>query len=152
MKRNFNDKPTAKYLKAVSMLMELLEDEGADTVKRAYAEAVFERKIQGYKRDMKAPRDSHVCVSRLKGERCPGEKCHSPVCIPGMDHVSEWRKDGKTESIVSQPYRMNLKTLKETVEFCETNGLDAEISVDESWHFPGATLFIEYKKLKEISA
>ena len=148
MTREFKKKPSTKYLQAVDALRDLLNESDLDMVKRAYAEAVSESKLREYIHGIKAPHDSHVCVSRLKGKRCPDETCNSPMIIPRGDHYTEWRKDGKTIVIVSQPYGMSYDALKHTVAFCDENGLTADISADQSWHFPGATLLVEYKRAK----
>lgn len=149
MKRKFCDNPSEGYLQAVDALRELVREEGGlDLATRAYAEATYQAKLDAYKKrnGLKADGSGHVCIHRLKGQRCPSEKCYSPTCIPGQDHVSEWKKDGKSYVIVSQPYAFSYETMKETIEFCESNGLRADISSTPSWHFPGAVVTVEYKR------
>jgi hypothetical protein len=146
--RNFMDKPNNTYLETVTVLRKLLEEQGLDVVTRAYAEATWETAREQYvsREGLKPAGDGHVCIHRLKGERCPNEECDSPTCIPEHDHSSEWKKDGKSHVIVSQPYHFSYETMKETIEFCDANGLRADISASPSWHFPGAVVTVEYKR------
>jgi hypothetical protein len=145
----FTDKPNATYMQALTALRKLLDERGLDDVTRVYADATWETARDDYVtfHRLKSPEDAHVCVYRLKGERCPDEFCDSPTCIPGMDHGSEWERDGNTFVIVSQPYRFSYRVVKQTVEFCEANGLAADISTRPSWHFPGAVLTVTYKRV-----
>ena len=148
--RPFVSKPSARYLKAVKVLRELLHDANVDLVKRAYAEAIWASKAHLWRRDLRGPGDGHVCVSRLKGESCPDGPesiCESAqAVIPGSDHLSEWCNDDETVAIVSQPYQMTFDALERTILFCEKNGLTVQISGGDSWHFPDATLVVEYRR------
>ena len=146
------DTPSIKYKKAVAILRELMQQEGLNVVSSAYAEATYEEyeKVFISKHNVKPSKDGHCCINRLKGSKhCPDtynrtgiSKCN--FIIPGQDHLSEWKKDRKTFIIVSQPYELNYKILKETVEFCDKHGLEASIRSDTSWHCPGSTLIVEY--------
>lgn len=147
---SFNHEPSATYLQAVDALRTLMKEEGVDLVTRAFADATWEAKRDSYVKHegLKHNESGHVCFHRLKGQRCPDEECCSPTCIPGSDHVSEWKKDGETYVIVSQPYSLSYETMKETVAFCEAHDLKADISGSPSWHFPAAVITVEYKRMK----
>jgi hypothetical protein len=150
MSERFMDikKQSQKYKEAVKILKELVEQEGTGVTMRAYAEAVYEKSQKNFANfydGIELVRKSHVCLNRLLGKRCKSGTCDSPRSIPAADHCSEWKKDGKTFIIVSQPYGLSYDSLKETVAFCEENGLEAEVRSGPSWHFPGAVLTIEYK-------
>lgn len=146
--------PSAKYRKAVNALRDLMtEEHGADSVTRAFAEAVSDRWREAYAtKHHLMPVTDHVCVSRLLGKGCPEERDRSGefIClsdtIPGRDHLSEWRAPDGSRRIVSQPYGMDYKSLKELVTFCERLGLEARLDAYPSWHFPGATLFMELRR------
>ena len=147
----FQDKESAAYVQAVAALQTLLAKEGGEAVRRAYADAIHEHEKKRYatSRTVKESFPRHPCIHKLFGRRCPTEKTPYDTdaeCphIPGQDHVSAWQRDGKTHIIVSQPYSMGYETLKETVEFCEKWGLQAYIDAYGSWHFPGATVLVEY--------
>ncbi len=144
MKRQFVTNPSSQYLEAVAALRQLLAAGGQEIVQCAYAEALWEAKLATFRTDVTGPGDAHVCLHRLKGEPCP-ERCDSPQVIPGVNHSSEWVKDGQTEKIVFQPYRLDGQTLKALLAFCEVHGLTVEISSEEAWHFPGASLFVQLR-------
>jgi hypothetical protein len=76
----------------------------------------------------------------------------SHLRVPGADHLSEWKKDHRTFSIVSQPYRLAFETLKKIVDFCEAYDLRADVQSEGSWHFPGATLLIAYRRREKQEA
>lgn len=146
------ERRTEAYKKAVKAIRELMrerskEGDSLDLANRAFAEAVAEgwRDLFIMSEGVKSRRTPHVCLSRLKGERCRPMECSSPGGIPGKDHVSEWVKNRKTIMIVSQPYRLSYEDMMKTVEFCEANGLRADVSAD-SWYFPGRTLLVVYRQ------
>ena len=149
----FTENPSEKYKKAVSALRQLLLAEGENIASRAFAESVQEARRKNFTRiyEVTPPKDSHVCFHRLLGEKCPDEKCFSPQIIPHADHCSEWQKDGKTQMIVCQPYYLSFDDIKTTVEFCKEYGLEAMIEAKSSWHFPGTTINVQYKRPSEIT-
>lgn len=144
---------------AVRALDKLLTEEGLSQVNHAYREATSESIELQYSSKLSEdsgqkvkPREDHVCIHRLVGEDCP-DSPDSPCFIrfPGQDHLSEWHANRKTLSVVSQPYRLSFETIKEMTQFCENWGLTVEISAQDSWHFPGRTLFIEFKRAEAKS-
>jgi hypothetical protein len=149
--RSFKSKASDRYRQAVQCLRALIAEESLDDAERAYAEAVEEHRRKVYAKGAgKQSQDSHVCVHRLLGKRCPSRSNYEEMCetqrLPGADHLSEWRKADGTRRIVSQPYGLAYETLKETVAFCERLGLEAYIDAWPAWHFPGYTLLVEYRK------
>ena len=151
MSRSFLKNPSPRYRQAVHALGELLAASGEDAVQRAFAEAMSEYIERGFARQFKVIRSKagHVCYMRLKNGKCKDtfeNPCPSPYGIPAMDHVSEWKQNKKTDMIVSQPYGLSYEALKETVEFCEKMGLEADISANHSWHFPSWTLLVKYTR------
>lgn len=148
--RQFISHPTPAYHRAVEALRALIsEKEGTDYATRAYAEAVWEEDYEIFKEWSKSrPCDApHVCVHRMRRERCPSNRRDPGVCLthflPAADHLSEWREEeGNERFIVSQPYSLDYDSMKELVEYCEKLHLRADVSARLSWHFPGETLRI----------
>lgn len=157
MSSKFHKNGSQKYRQAVKAIQELVAAEGGDVATRAYAEAVHTAVRDAYQKDngVVPAKDSHVCANRLKGAKyCPDKynttgiaKCD--LRIPNSDHLSEWVKDGETFSIVSQPYGLSFEALKEMIKFCEQHQLVPYISADRTWHFPGSTLSIEFRRLRQ---
>ena len=149
MPSRFNLHPSSIYRQAVNACRALLQAEGDDGVRRAYAESTTNAIRDGYLRfwRLKPSRSDHVCVQRLKGERCPDDLSH--LKLRGADHLSEWTDGKKTVLIVSQPYHLHYETLEQVVAFCQANGLRADVEAESAWHFPGATLLITFKREKK---
>lgn len=151
--RDFVDKPSDIYQQVVEIIKILIEHEGLDTTYRAFAEAAWRRIQTEVTVGLKPKGLAHVCLYRLLGrKRCPDtleNPCDAPQ-IPGSDHVSEWTQNGTTVKVISQPYHMSYETMKEMVEFCEKNGLRADIS-SESWHFPGKTIRVDITLNNEVN-
>ena len=147
----YSENPSEKYKKAVSALRQLLSAEGENIASRAFAEATQDARMKDFSEINKVqpPSNTHVCFHRLLGEQCPNEKCLSPQIIPHADHCSEWQQDGRTKMIVSQPYYLSFDEIKETVAFCEEYGLEAMIEARSSWHFPGTTISVQFKRASE---
>ena len=78
---------------------------------------------------------SRPCAMRLLGKLC------SKNCVncspPGTDHPSLLLKDGNAVKFISQPYGLEYETIKEMIDYCETNGLKFNIRGDFNWHCPG---------------
>lgn len=158
----FNSKSSPLWKSAVGALRRLLEAEGTNGVESAYAEAVADRHEEDWiaRRALKLHR-GHCCVNRLLGKRCQHGRAYLPlgsgtlvvatqsagtIEIPKGDHLSEWTHNGKTDVILSQPYGLTYKGIKETVAFCERYGLEASIDTWPSFHLPGAVLSVEYSR------
>ena len=92
MTREFKKKPSTKYLQAVDALRDLLNESDLDMVKRAYAEAVSESKLREYIHGIKAPHDSHVCVSRLKVQaaEAAGDCSNAPTTLATEATSQAW--------------------------------------------------------------
>ena len=152
----FHNTGSQKYMQTVKVIQELLTAEGVGVANRAYAEAIHAAIRDAYQQEKGASpsKDSHVCVNRLKGDKkCPNKYNSTgiPKCdlrIPASDHLSEWVKDGETFSIVSQPYGISFKELKELIEFCEQHHIEPYISANRAWHFPGSAISIEFQRAK----
>jgi hypothetical protein len=151
MEHIFNDRPSAKYRQAVAILRELCESEGADIVNRAFAEVIAEHRKNVFLESfgVTIKKDHHICFNRLEGmERCSCDSTggfDSPIC----DHALEMEKDGKTHSIVAQPYVIFYDDLKKVIEYCDNNDLKMSISAATSWHFPGNTLIVVFTRYGE---
>lgn len=148
MSLHFMENPSEKYKRAVSALRRLLAEEGEVAVSRAFAEVAEEARKNNFLKahKLEAPTNNHVCYHRLMGEPCPGDKCYSPQLIPHADHCSEWEQDGKTKMIISQPYYLAYSELKATIDFCEKHGLEVMIDAKSSWHFPGTTISVQFRR------
>lgn len=80
-------------------------------------------------------------ICRLLGKR--NESIKSP---PATDHPEIFNGvDGRPKIFTSQPYNLSYECMKGIVDFCEANGLRADV-LATSWHYYGRTLLIEYQK------
>jgi hypothetical protein len=149
MSSRFRSHPSSTFRQAVSALRSLLQEEGVDGARRAYAETTEQAIRDEYlgSHGLLGSHSHHVCVHRLKGQRCPNDLPH--LNLPGADHLSEWKKERQTVLIVSQPYRLRYETLREIVAFCQANGLRADVETEAAWHFPGATVMVAYRREKK---
>ncbi len=150
MSSRFMSHPSSTYRQAVSALRALLQEEGVDGARRAYAETTEQAIRDEYlgALGLIGSHDHHVCVHRLKGQRCSDDLSH--LNMPGANHFSEWKKEGQTVLIVSQPYHLSFEMLGEIVAFCQANGLRADIEGGSAWHFPGATVMVAYRSETKI--
>jgi hypothetical protein len=147
---DYMDKPSARWQQTVESLRELLEAEGLGSMERAYAEAVQKPWRERFIRQEKITQagevtqaeETHACIHRLWSPRC-ARYCVSND-LPGLDHVSLWKKDRTPVAFVSQPYFFPYDTMKETVAYCEAHGLEASVEAN-SWHFAGRTLLVTYR-------
>lgn len=146
--------PSTLYKKAVSILKELEEKEGA--ADRAYAEVITKKREQFWTKAGLKQSTGHDCISRLMGVQCNQHgvflgtydwtKDDKPCQLPqANDHLSMWLKDGKPFLYISQPYHINFEAISELVEFCNKFNLHADIDAGRSWWFPGSTLSIEVR-------
>lgn len=151
----FNLKPSRRYNQAVNILRELSQAEGFNNACAAFNEVVSEERLNKYLADHggSSIRMGHKCFYHLNGEKhCPDTWSQSDYskCIllaPIHDHLDELVKDRKTVSMLAQPYMITFQELKDTIEFCEKYGFEMEINAAQSWHFPGTTLLVEYKRV-----
>lgn len=71
---------------------------------------------------------------------------------PLEDHAELFRNANKEMIFVTQPYA-NLKMISESGlnTYCEKRGLKYKVSEELSWHYPKATILIQYTiKVKDI--
>lgn len=143
-------KESVEWRAAAAALQTLLKKEDFRAVEHVFAHVVGPARRASWQkqRQVKPSASAHVCFYRLIGKRCPSEKCDSPSIIPNADHCPEWRGEGHTEIIVSQPYELRLEKLKGMVALSEKHNLDVTLRAWESWHFPGNTLSVEYRRAK----
>ncbi len=149
-KSRFNWNQSPEYRAAVESLKVLPLGE-ANAV---YGDAVHEELLAHFQTNgLRERRADHVCVNRLKGERCRGWGDGGPLCpqIPAGDHLSEWTRDGKTVLILSQPYGLSFERLKETVKFCEAHGLQVSTDTCFSFHYPGRVLSMVFSRKQDGS-
>jgi predicted TIM-barrel fold metal-dependent hydrolase len=81
-------------------------------------------------------------LERLTGRRA----VRDPMRFAWLDHPSLWIKAGKPFSFVSQPYGLSLQDLREIVAYCEEHDLDVSVDAGASWHYPGATVAVEFTR------
>jgi signal recognition particle subunit SEC65 len=143
--REFRSKPnrTALYEKAVAVLRELLEEKDLDAVERAFAEAAYPRRWEKTEGRVGGKyRDGAGCIERLLGGRCKNIHCEN---IPGADHTSGYVRDKRIVAIVTEPYHLSFREMRELVQFCDERGLRADVDAESS-HFPSRTLRILIRK------
>lgn len=138
---------SAAWDTAYAALRTLLDEEGLNSVEQVFLQIAGQRRKENWQkqRNVIPSRSPHVCFYRLVGKRCQGDECNSPHIIPGADHCSEWRKDGHAAIIASQPYELSLSSLRKMVALCDENNLNVFVRAWESWHFPGASMLVEYR-------
>ena len=130
---------TPAYWNAVQALEALDADEAG----QAYIEATGGRRMDSYieRRGVK-PTTGSPFIERLTGDRA----VPNPVRFAWLDHPSLWIKAGKPFSFVSQPYGLSLQDLREIVAYCEEHNLDVSVDAGASWHYPGATVAVEFTR------
>ena len=108
-------------------------------------EATGGRRMASYieRRGVK-PSSGWCFLERLTGRRA----VRDPMRFAWLDHPSLWIKDGKPFSFVSQPYGLGLQDLREIVAYCEEHNLDVLVDAGMSWHYPGATVAVEFTRKK----
>lgn len=147
------EKRSKKYIEAVKVLQELLEeagDQGIDVVSRAFAEAVSERIRENYLK-ARGLKETHGerCIQRLRGVHCKYWKGNNSCeCRPpDDDHAELLIKGGAPHVYISQPYGIGgVVSLRKIIAFCEKYGFDVDITA-YSWWFPSQTLLLEYTKM-----
>ena len=70
-----------------------------------------------------------------------GKRCDPP----GTDHESMWLRGEEPEKFVSQPYTLDMETLRAMITYCRKRGLTFTIR-GGSWHFPGSTVLVEFRR------
>jgi hypothetical protein len=142
MKRSFLRKQPKEYHEAVAALCSLGDAGDWDLVLRAFAETVADRRRENFARHygVTPSRSGHPCVNRLLGKPC------RDICppIPGSDHTSLWLKGGRPWGIVTQPY--GISSVHQMAEFAGRYNLEMTVDAWLSWHFPGSTVLVLFKK------
>ncbi len=110
---------------------------------RESMEATGGRRMASYieRRGVKPSSGWHF-LERLTGRRA----VRDPMRFAWLDHPSLWIKAGKPFSFVSQPYGLSLQDLREIVAYCEEHDLDVSVDAGASWHYPGATVAVEFTR------
>jgi hypothetical protein len=93
-----------------------------------------------------------VCACILSGSRrCMGRKVVRGSCYPpGHDHLAAFKAVATGEFVlVSQPYAGPdiAKLTAQSEAFAAEWGFAVRISRAESWHYPGKTILVEYRKV-----
>jgi len=134
------ERRTPAFERAVEAL-QALEDAG--TMDAACAEATRDYREQLYieRRGVTLSSGWHF-LERLTGRRA----VRDPMRFAWLDHTSLWIKAGKPFSFVSQPYGLSLQDLREIVAYCEEHNLDVSVDAGTSWHYPGATVAVEFTR------
>jgi hypothetical protein len=90
------------------------------------------------------------CWHRVFGKRPRdhGKGCRGPYA----DHSNTF-KDLETGEIVwtEQPYQDIDDIIQEVQEFANKHGLTVRLSMEDSWHYPGSTVLIEYRRKRQTS-
>lgn len=146
---DLRSKRTPLYEKAVDILWELEEAEGA--ADRAFAEVytvIFENL---WKEDFTRSSGTPCVESIVKGRHATNnildynDRCRLPSGCD--DHSVMWNKEGKPAVYEAQPYDLSYEDLKELVAFCGERNLRADLSA-RSWWFPSWTISIAVRKNK----
>lgn len=143
--RTFKSQPSLLYIRAVSILRQLIKQEGLDSVQRVYAQATWPVTLKQYieSNELKITSGTHN-ITRLTTSN--GLVAFKPIRLRCEDHSTLFLKDGKPYSFITQPYALNLPSMRQLANYCEENDLDVFVNSFQSWHFPGSSLMIEIKK------
>jgi len=71
---------------------------------------------------------------------------------PGTDHASLWLVDRKPALFVSQPYHWDDNVAQAAAAFAREHGLWFTVRGDLSWHYPGSTFLVVWKRPTAASA
>jgi hypothetical protein len=134
------------YKDAVRTMKKLLKEEGRLNVIHAYSDAVSESVEIDRVKMFGIPTANKAMVAHLVGEKPEIDHYYNSF----MDHTRERQREGEElPSVVeSNPYTLGLEDLKEIIGACEKYGLRVIVSASESWHFPGRTVLVEFKRDK----
>jgi hypothetical protein len=86
-----------------------------------------------------------IAGKKLKRHYCEWEFTRSLF----LDHLRGYRTREGERVVISQPYANSdayEKVVGEAQQFADKHGLSIRVSRDESWHFPGWTILIEFRK------
>lgn len=145
MPLNYRNAPPTNYVAVGTALQKLRTKEGDLYLHAAAAEILAPAVLDEIQKGGLKPA-SKAHIRRLFTKKCRrGCDCHRP---PGDDHGSLWLKDGKPHTYISQPYGLVQDQLREIVEFADAHGLRVEIGAARSFHFPGKTICVEYRREK----
>lgn len=139
-----------RYELAITALRDLLAESDADSVERAFAEAIYDNRFNSTAKTVNGKyKDNAICIERLRGGRCNERRRSShtdfEMCeghlIPSADHTCGYIRDRTVVAIVTEPSDLSFKDLKELVEFCLERDLRADIDAESSY-FPSRTIRI----------
>jgi hypothetical protein len=138
-KTKFKDNPSPLYRETLAYLQRLLEAEGLDSVRRAFADAAADATKREFQEVRDLDRETRGGARYIARFRFTGR---------GSDHVCGWSRNGSRAVLVSQPYHLGSQEIIELAQAHILHDLDIRISSD-SYYFPGRSLMIElWKKSK----
>lgn len=76
-----------------------------------------------------------------------GERYGLSERIPGVDHTVYYVEKDGTRVVLTQPYGLMMRDLRELMAYAESHSLEVHISAS-SGHYPGATLGVHIKVAK----
>lgn len=151
-KEDLKNPAVQKAIGALKALIQTKTDKDGEeyqeygTVERVYATVVAEHKFDLFlkKNDVKLDERLGRHALMLVGMKLPGvEELRR---APGSDHTRLFLKDKRPHIFTSEPYGLGWDDLKEIVAYCKEHGLEASVDAWDSWHFPGCTLLLQYRK------
>jgi len=152
---SFQSKPSARFTKAVEVLLDLYQNEGMDSLDRAYASVAKGAKLDamrvaGYSLSQGTPCPCRVLA---RGGSCFADGLPSPdFNDPYLyDHPKVWNKDGMPELFTAEPYSLEVGSMPHLVDICQKFNLDGVVTARYSSHFPGHTLQIELRRKQGTS-
>ena len=135
----FKDEPSEAFIKAHDALLDLMDDEGIDSVRRVFASVMSKVELTEFcERNSLSECNEHTGIEGMFA--APNDYWEDRVYV---DHPSVWCQNGEFYVYVAQPYELQLYKLKELVDICEAYDLNVEITAHGSWHFPSATLCVK---------
>ena len=122
-----------------------------DTEEHARTASLNLRKFLSEGLEMAYPKHDWICW--LLGKRnTRSHECADDLRIPRCDHPRAFRntKNGQ-RVVIHQPYATGERDLARLTEdskvFAKKHGLYLRISREDSFHYPSATVLVEYRKL-----
>lgn len=138
----FLDKPTPTELKAVDALRQVLREGGS--VERVFAivESPERGKIRESRLGARVYGRSAATAAWLQRKRMTQRELFGKSPLE-LDHTSLYRRPDGTRTVVTEPYWLRLREMRDLVAYADKYGLDVTVSASQSAWFPGVTLAVE---------
>lgn len=141
----FLNKPTPTERAAIAALRRVLQEGGPSSVDRVYAEvaSVARAKERTAALGAKMGGNTLPCAEWLRGKRLHSRLLNIHAHPLHLDHTSFYRHRDGSRAIVTEPYWLRLREMRDLAAYADQHGLDVTVSASQSAWFPGMTLAVE---------